>query len=70
MDFKKSFAGIASLLFIIYTLTGCGAIGAKSASLSSIYGFMAILSVLTISAYLLFFPKKQKWFLILFASIF
>ena len=42
---KKLFAGVPIFLFLIFSLTGCNAVGDKSSSLSVIYGATAVLSL-------------------------
>lgn len=51
-------------------LTGCGPIGAKAASLSAIYAAAAILSLLLLFGCIYVVKNKDKWFLLLFTSIF
>ena len=57
------------LLFIICAFTGCGSIGAKTASISTIYGTTAILSLLLLIAYCYLIYQKDIWFLLLFSSV-
>lgn len=66
---KKIFAGFTGLLLILFTLSGCGGIGAKDASLSVIYGITAVLSLLLLVGYCCVARKKDKWFLLLFSSV-
>lgn len=66
---KKIIICCSLLLFALTYLTGCGSIGAKSASISSIYGTTAILSLLLLISFCLLSTKKDVWFLLLFSSI-
>jgi len=50
-------------------LSGCGAIGNKSTSLSVIYSVTAILSALLLIGYCALVRKRQVWFLLLFSSV-
>lgn len=65
---KKTFAGITAILLIL--LSGCSAIGDKTASMSIVYGITAVLSLLLLIGYCCFIKKKEVWFLLLFASVF
>lgn len=58
------------LIFLSSLLTGCGVIGNKAFSLSSIYCATAVLALLLLIFYLHLFPKRDRWFLLLFSSIF
>ncbi len=58
-----------SPLFLTLLLSGCSAIGDKAASLSVIYGAAAILSLLLLVGYCFVAPKKDTWYLLLFASV-
>ena len=53
----------------IFTLTGCQAVGDKTASLSVIYGVTAALSLLLLLGYITLVRKKEPWLLVLFASV-
>lgn len=66
---KKFVASISLLLFLILNLTGCGAVGDKSASLSIIYGATALLSLLLLIGCCWLVRKKRAWFLLLFSSV-
>ena len=48
---KKLFASIPFLLSMIVCLSGCNAIGEKSASLTIVYGAAAVLSFLLMIGY-------------------
>ncbi len=66
---KKLLAGAPLLLSLLLCLSGCSVVGAKSASLTWIYGAAAVLSCLMMTAYLLFFKKKSPWFVVMFVAI-
>lgn len=61
--FKRLFPFASCLL-----LCGCGAIGDKSGSLSSIYAVAAGLSLLLLALYCCLIQKKDPWYILLFAS--
>ena len=50
-------------------LSGCGAIGNKSTSLSVIYSATAILAALLLVGYCALVRRRQVWFLLLFSSV-
>ena len=50
-------------------LSGCG-VGEKSASMSIIYGVMAVLSLGLLIAYICITRQRSIWFLLLYSSIF
>ena len=62
----KPFA-IAPLVFLF--LSGCHATGSKSTSLSVIYGITAGLALCLLIGYCCAVKKKDRWFLLLFASV-
>ena len=66
---KKLLTYCPLLLFVICALTGCGSIGAKTTSISIIYGTTAILSLLLLAAYCYLIYQKDIWFLLLFSSV-
>lgn len=66
---KRSLTGLCALSPVLLLLAGCGPIGAKAASLSAIYGAAAILSLLLLVGYCCVAPRKDKWYLLLFASV-
>ena len=66
---KKLFASAPILLFLILSLSGCIAVGEKSASLTIIYGAAAVLSLLLLIGCLLLVRKNKVWFVLLFASV-
>ena len=66
---KKLFASVAILLFLILSLSGCSAVGEKSASLTIIYGATAVLSLLLLIGCILLVRKNKVWFVLLFSSV-
>ena len=66
---KKSLIYIPSIFLLILTLTGCGPIGDKNASLSLIYGFTLISSLFLLLGYLFITKQKNIWYLALFSSV-
>lgn len=57
------------LPLIMLILSGCNAIGDKAASMSTIYGVAAVLSLLLLVGYCCIAKKRDPWYLLLFASI-
>lgn len=66
---KKLFASLPVLLFIFLNISGCTAVGDKSANLSFIYGVAAVLSLLLLIGCLFFVRKKRTWIILLFSSV-
>ena len=66
---KRLFAGVPFLLFLIMSLSGCSAVGSKSASLTIIYGSAAVLSLLLLIGCCLLVRKNKVWFVLLFSSV-
>ncbi|MBR2027836.1 MAG: hypothetical protein IKA10_02450 [Oscillospiraceae bacterium] len=67
---KRLFAGTMFLLFLIFNLSGCCAVGDKNGSLSSIYGIASIISLLLLIGCVGFVRKKRFWFITLFTCVF
>lgn len=66
----KKFFHLGAVLGIFpLLLTGCGT-GQKGVSPTAIYGVMAVLALLLLAGYCLTVPKRDPWFLLLFASVF
>ena len=61
--------GMVTLPLLGLLLTGCSALGEKSASLSVVYGVTAILSLLLLLGYCTIAKKRDLWYLLLFASV-
>lgn len=66
---KKTFFGIVWTL-VLFTLTGCNAIGNKTTSMSIIYIVTSFLSLCMLVGYISLIRKKQVWFFVLFTSVF
>lgn len=67
----KKICPVASLIpFVLLTLSGCGSIGYKSTSISTIYMATCLLSLLMLIGYLYLIKKREIWFFILFTSVF
>lgn len=66
---KKLFASTSIILFLILCLSGCNAIGSKSASLTIIYGAAAVLSLLLLIICCRLVRKNKVWFILLFSSV-
>ena len=66
---KKILASTPILLFLILCLSGCNAVGAKSASLTIIYGATAMLSLLLLIGCCRLVRKNRAWFVLLFSSV-
>lgn len=64
---KKLHLGL--LVPLVMILSGCSAIGEKTASVSLIYGAAAVLSFLLLIGYCCAIRKKDGWFLLLLASV-
>ncbi len=66
---KKNIFAIIGIL-ILFTLTGCNAIGDKTTSMSVIYVITSFLSLCMFIGYVFLIQKKQVWFFVLFTSVF
>ena len=66
---KKLFASIPILLFLILSLSGCNAVGSKSASLTIIYGAAAMLSLLLLIGCCRLVRRNKAWLVMLFSSV-
>lgn len=60
----------STLLCLTLSLCGCSAIGDKTTNMSVIYVVTTLLSLLMFISYCLSIKKKEKWLILLFASIF
>lgn len=65
---KKIFTGICAVC-LPFILTGCSMVGSNGASTAIIYGAAALLSFLLLIGYCFMERKRDKWFLLLFASV-
>lgn len=66
---KKFSLGIPFLLITALSLSGCSALGEKTASLSIIYGVDTALSLLLLIGCLFLVRKSRFWFVMLFSSV-
>lgn len=66
---KRLCASAAILLSLIFCLSGCCAVGDKSASLTVIYGAAAVLSLLLMIGYCCLIRKRNLWFVVMFCAI-
>ena len=66
---KKLFASTSLLLFLILSLSGCNAVGAKSSSLTFVYGAAAVLSLLLLICCCRLVRKNKAWLVMLFSSV-
>ena len=66
---KKFLASLFILLLLLIGMSGCCAVGDKSASLSIIYGATVVLSLLLLIGYFCLVHKKDRWFIVLFSSV-
>lgn len=66
---KKFFFGILSAVGILFTLSGCAAVGEKATSLSIIYGAAAVISLALLVAVFFLVRKKRTWIVLLFSSV-
>lgn len=66
---KRFFSLSASVLLLLFTLTGCARIGDKSANLSVIYIIATVISCIVLLVYCLIVKKRDIWFLLLFSMI-
>lgn len=67
---KKTCGMIIVLSLMLISLTGCGAIGDKSASLRILYDVTAAASFFLLIGFCCMVRKKDAWFLLLFSSVF
>lgn len=66
---KKLFAVIPLIMFLALGLSGCDAVGDKSASLTVIYFAAAVLSLLLLIGCCMLVRKNKGWFVLLFSSV-
>lgn len=67
---NKRIGSMFLLPFILILMSGCSRIGDKSLNLSVVYGVTAALSLLLLAGCILLAKKRDKWFLLLFSSVF
>ena len=66
---KSFLTYIFVLLFISFSLTGCTAVGDKTAALSTVYMSATVLSSALLAGCLLIVRKDRPWFIFLFSSV-
>lgn len=66
---KKTLSTAAIPLYFVFLLSGCTAVGDKSASLAIIYGAAAVLSLLLLIGCFFLVQQKKVWFILLFSSV-
>lgn len=66
---KKILTLPTACLLVLLTFTGCGPIGAKTASLSIVYIATALISFIVLAAYCCIVKKRDLWFLLLFSMV-
>ena len=66
---KKLLPSLLVFLPLVFILLGTP-IGEKTASMSILYGFTAVISLFLLVSYCLIVINKDKWFLLLFSSVF
>jgi len=69
MKAKRMSLSALFLFCFSFLLTACDKVGEKSASLTVMYGVMAVLSLLLFAGYCFCIKEKERWFFVLFASV-
>ena len=67
---KRNYGSILLMICMLFSLTGCGPIGDKTANMGILYGITTLLALFLIIAYGSQIRKKDPWFLLLFSSVF
>lgn len=67
---KRTLKCMELFLSMLLILSGCGGIGQKTTSMSTIYAATAILSLLLLIGQFLIIKEKDRWFIMLFSSVF
>ena len=67
---KKHYGWVIPLVLMILGLCGGSVIGEKTTSLSLIYCITAVVAGILLLGYLLFVNNKNRWFVLLFSSVF
>ena len=67
---KRNLGSILLMICMLFSFTGCGQIGDKTANMGIIYGDTTFFSLLLIIVYCGQIRKKDAWFLLLFSSVF
>jgi len=66
---KRIFASAPLLLFLTFLLSGCEALGSKTASQTIVYTVAALLAFVLLIGLCVLVRKKKGWFLLLFSSV-
>ena len=66
---RRSLTTISPFILFTIFLSGCGSVGAKTASIAVAYGVSAVLSLLLLVGYCRIAKKRDSWYLLLFASV-
>ena len=67
---KRNLGSILLMICMLFSFTGCGQIGDKTANMGIIYGVTTFFALLLIIVYCGQIRKKDAWFLLLFSSVF
>ena len=67
---NKKYGCILLLACMLLCLSGCSPIGEKNGSTAIIYGVAAVFSLLLLIGCCMLMRKREKWFLLLFSSVF
>ena len=67
---KKILSRCLAVLPLVFAASGCGMVGNKSAGYTFAYAVTILISLLILIGYCLMTEKKDKWFLLLFSSVF
>ncbi len=65
----KKISGIGTFLLLLLSLSGCSAVGNKTATMSVIYIATSVLSLLLLISYCLLIKKREPWFVFLFSAV-
>lgn len=66
---KKKDCGLLIGVLLLLWMTGCTAIGEKTANMSVIYGVTMVMSLLLLIGYCSMIREKDGWFILLFLSV-
>ena len=67
---KRRMMVVAAALVLLFGFCGCADIGDKSGSLSMVYGVTMCMALLLLVGYCVGVKDKNRWFLLLFVSVF
>ena len=66
---RKTIFSVTAILLMLFALSGCSSIGNKNASISTIYGSAAAISLLLLVCYCFMASKHKTWFILLLSSV-